>query len=612
MINTNIDNSDNSKTIRNKPNFLFIMTDEQRFPAPYENNEIKEWRSKYLKAQNKLRENGFEFLNHYTATTACAPARASLFTGQYPSLHGVSQTDGAAKGAFDPDMFWLDPNTVPTMGDYFREGGYRTYYKGKWHISASDIIIPGTKNAVASYDPNTGVPDPEKTKLYLKSERLDDFGYNLWLGPEPHGQAPHNSGASANIGVSGRDVVYRDEVVNLINKLDESDDPRPWFMVASFVNPHDIALYGELTKNLPIYNFDIDPSVPNIPPAPTANDDLSTKPECQESYKIKYQLGFQPTTDSETYRKLYYSLQLTVDNNVQHVLSALKKSKFFDNTVVVYTSDHGDYLGAHGLFQKWYTAYEEAIHVPLIIKLPKNINSSEKNIKNTSELTSAVDILPTLLNIAHLDVDSIQKKLRKDHDDVRKLVGKDLTQIILSDQNDSNDNCNDYDSTILFTADDDVLRGSNQVTLTGAPYTVVIQPNHIQTIVTKLNDNDIYKYSRYYDNPMFWSTPNVQDNVLLKEETITKDNITADITFTKIKTTPIPDQIEMYNLSTDPYEQFNLANPKYSTPDIKIIQDNLAKILDNQVKLKLLNPSNSTSLNDVALLDYLKLLPKPS
>ncbi len=71
--------------------------------------------------------------------SACAPSRASLLTGQYPSLHGVTQTDGLAKAADGPDMFWLAPDTVPTLGDWFRAGGYRTYFKGKWHASHAHL-----------------------------------------------------------------------------------------------------------------------------------------------------------------------------------------------------------------------------------------------------------------------------------------------------------------------------------------------------------------------------------------------------------------------------------------------------------------------------------------
>ena len=72
-----------------------------------------------------------ELHRHYAGSTACLPSRATLFTGQYPSLHRVTNTDGLAKQASDPLMTWLDPSTVPTMGDWFRAAGYRTHYRGK-------------------------------------------------------------------------------------------------------------------------------------------------------------------------------------------------------------------------------------------------------------------------------------------------------------------------------------------------------------------------------------------------------------------------------------------------------------------------------------------------
>lgn len=112
-----------------KPNFLIFIVDEQRFPTVYENKELKKWRKENLKTQELLRENGMEFLNHYIGSTACSPSRATLYTGQYPSLHGVTKTTGAAASAFEPDVFWLDPNTAPTFGDYFRAAGYRTFWK---------------------------------------------------------------------------------------------------------------------------------------------------------------------------------------------------------------------------------------------------------------------------------------------------------------------------------------------------------------------------------------------------------------------------------------------------------------------------------------------------
>lgn len=84
---SNIEDKNIINKFKNRPNFLIIMVDEQRFPPPYEDDRIKEWRKKYLRAQNFLRNNGAEFKNHYAASTACSPGRASIYTGQYPSLH---------------------------------------------------------------------------------------------------------------------------------------------------------------------------------------------------------------------------------------------------------------------------------------------------------------------------------------------------------------------------------------------------------------------------------------------------------------------------------------------------------------------------------------------
>ena len=149
-----------------KPNFLVIMVDEMRFPPVYENEELRKWQHQNLKSQNILRRYATEFRRHYTGSSACAPSRGTIFTGQYPSLHGVTQTSGLAKKAYDPDVFWLDENTVPVMSEYFEKNGYNTFYKGKWHVSDADIIIPGTNTPLDSFSPVTGIPVKEYTDLY--------------------------------------------------------------------------------------------------------------------------------------------------------------------------------------------------------------------------------------------------------------------------------------------------------------------------------------------------------------------------------------------------------------------------------------------------------------
>ncbi|MFA7267086.1 MAG: sulfatase-like hydrolase/transferase, partial [Candidatus Nanopelagicales bacterium] len=111
------------RSLRRRPNFLIVMVDEMRTAPVYESTELQLWRNSNLKNINSLRRRGYDFQNHHIMSVACTPSRTSIFTGQYPSLHGVSQTSGAAKTAIEEDMYWLDPATVPTMGHYFRAAG---------------------------------------------------------------------------------------------------------------------------------------------------------------------------------------------------------------------------------------------------------------------------------------------------------------------------------------------------------------------------------------------------------------------------------------------------------------------------------------------------------
>jgi arylsulfatase A-like enzyme len=121
--------------VSKRPNILIVLTDQQRFPTLYEPEGLRQWRRDEFVAERSLDETGVSFTRNYAMATACAPSRASLLTGQYPPLHGVTQTDGLGKSFDSPDMFWLAADTVPTIGDWFRAGGYRTFFKGKWHAS---------------------------------------------------------------------------------------------------------------------------------------------------------------------------------------------------------------------------------------------------------------------------------------------------------------------------------------------------------------------------------------------------------------------------------------------------------------------------------------------
>lgn len=569
-----------------QPNFLVILVDEERYPPVYESLEISAWSRKNRMAMQLLRSHGMEFHRHYIGSAACCPSRATLFTGQYPSLHGVTQTTGIAKGPFDPDMFWLDRNTVPTMGDYFRSAGYQTYYKGKWHFSYEDVIVPGTHASVPSYDPVTGVPDREKVELYLRANRLEDFGFSGWVGPEPHGRNPRNSGSSASIGLSGRDVVFAAEVVELIEALDKqksrNPDALPWLVVASFVNPHDIVLYGGITAHLPVFRFEVEP-MPDVPPPPTFDESLHTKPRCQASYRDIYPRALQPIFDQAFYRKLYYQLQKNVDQEIWKVLQALMRSSFYENTIILFTSDHGDLLGAHGdLHQKWYCAYEEMLHVPLIIHNPRLFSRHQ----NVHTLTSHVDLLPTMLGLAHADVPSLQNQLQSTFTEVHPFVGRDLASIILG-----NDALAIAEEPIYFMSDDDVTRGQHQINPLGQPYPAVIQPNHVETVIAPLQREgrqELWKFSRYYDNVQFWSQPGVSDERFVPMKGGRDEEEVCWMA--QYKTQPVSDEFELYNITDDPLETRNLANPAYATRITLQIQEWMMYLLEEQRKQKRLYP----------------------
>jgi arylsulfatase A-like enzyme len=554
-----------------RPNILFILTDEERYPPPYETGALRQWRETQLPGRALIRKHGLELNRHYIASAACVPSRASLFTGQYPSLHGTSQTDGAAKGAFGPDMFWLDPNTVPTLGHYFRAAGYKTFYKGKWHASESDILIPGTKTPLASYDA-AGFPDRALEQKYLQADRLDAFGFNGYIGPTPHGSDARNSGSSALTGPSGRDVAYADQVIGLLDELERGSDT-PWLTVLGLVNPHDIVLRGALSTLGQQFNFSVDPTVPNVPPAPTADEQLlPTKPICHASYKNTYQEAFQPTFGVEDFRRFYYQLHKNVDAQILRVMQRLQASRFYEDTIVVFTSDHGELLGAHGgLYQKWHNAYEEVVRVPCVIHNPRLFREAQQS----HEVTSHIDLVPTLIGLAGLDQDQLRRTLTPTHTEAQPLVGRDLSRMVTGEAAWPRQG-----EPAFFMTDDEPTSGSNQQNFTGFAYNSVIQPNHVETIVVRLDGaggGKLWKYSRYFDSPQFWTTPGVSD---VTRAEIGKPGATCDQEL--LRTQPAPEQREMYDLETDPLETRNLAFEGHKTIASQAIQALLERLLDEQ------------------------------
>lgn len=474
-----------------KPNFLIILIDEERYPVTYETDELKEWKKQNLKFQTKLAQKGTVFHNHYTNTTACVPARATLHTGQYPLVHGVTQTDGLAKSAEDPEMKWLGKFTVPTLGNYFTEYGYRSIIKGKWHISDSSIKFPNGQ-IMNTYDQN-GKPIHELQDIYLKQNVLKDYGYNGWIGPEPHGMAPLNSASSVPPSQQGRDVEFTRQIINELDNL--SNKKEPWLIFANLVNPHDITLIGNLSDTkMSGFDFQIDPTLPeqlftreyHI----SHNESLKSKPKAQKHYRDLYHKAVQPILNRDKYHRYYYSAQKNVDQNIQKIWKKLKSLECYKDTIILFMSDHGDLLASHGsMYQKWHNAYQESIHVPLIISSPLFGNKH----RDVYELTSHIDILPTLLGLADANIEELRHKLMKKFKLALPLPGRDLSKHFEKKYLHV-----DFPyQPIYFYTEDEPFKGENQVNTFCKSYDSIPQPNHVQAIIAKYK-NKLWKLTNYY------------------------------------------------------------------------------------------------------------------
>jgi choline-sulfatase len=236
-------------------------------------------------------------------------------------------------------------------------------------------------------------------------------------------------------------------------------------------------------------------------------------------------------------------------------------TSFRENTIVVFTSDHGDLLGAHANFQKWFNIYEESIHVPMIFYSPTLLPQGV----NIDLLTSHVDLLPTLCGLAGVNANQIIDQFQASYTNSRTLVGRDLSSIIKNVPTQAE--IDSMQEPILFITYDQILTGATSENYMGDPYTYVSQPAFIDAVITIL-DGDIWKFAMYFENMDFASAP------------------LSCTCSTPLENPPPDPEYEMYNLSEDPTETDNLAgNPSYA-----VIQAQLYALLMQQMHEKALQP----------------------
>jgi len=555
-----------------RPDIVILMTDEERAIPPYESPEVLAWRDRTLHGRKWFDEHGISFARHYTGSLACAPSRPTIFTGHYPDLHGVTQTDGLGKMPDDSRMRWLRQGEVPTLGNWFRTAGYDTHYDGKWHISHADLHdadghVLATNNA-------DGVVDHVAVQRYLDADPLAPFGFSGWVGPEPHGALPGNAGVR-------RDPLVADRVVAWLTdryarrRAGDPDALRPFLLVASFVNPHDIVLFPLWARRSPVNSSPLDP--PPVPAAPTADEDLSSKPAAQIAYREAYYSGYGPAPainrtydrNAQRYRDLYYRLHAEVDGPIDRVRRAVTEGGS-DNAVLVRTSDHGDLLGAHGgLHQKWFNLYDEATRVPFVIA---RIGERSTQPRVVNAPTSHVDLVPTLLSAAGIDVAEAAGALAESFSEVHELPGRDLMPVV------DGASADEARAVYLMTRDN-MLEGDSGANGLARRLKKTVNPpaplriripahtaSNFEGLVVRVDDTTaaggaghLWKLVRTFDDPGTWTEPGVRHlaaNGLGGEE---------------YRTSPLDDQWELYDLTGDSIE----ADNRWPDPDLHDLRQHL-------------------------------------
>ena len=549
-----------------RPDVVILVTDEERATPPYESADVLAWRRRALGGRRWFDEHGVSFTRHYTGSLACVPSRPTIFTGQYPDLHGVTQTDGIGKRYDDSRLRWLRPGEVPTLGNWFRAAGYDTHYDGKWHVSHADLEDPDTGRPLATND-DKGVVDPAAVRQYLDADPLRPYGFSGWVGPEPHGAAMSNTGLRRDPIVAERVVAWLEDRYARRRAGDEHA-LRPFLLVASFVNPHDIVLFPAWQRRSPLApSPSLDP--PHVPAPPTADEDLRTKPAAQIAFREAYYSGYglAPAVsrgyqrNAQRYRDLYYRLHAEVDGPLDWVRRAVTEGGS-ENAVLVRTSDHGDLLGAHGgLHQKWFNLYDEATRVPFVIA---RIGPNATQPRVVAAPTSHVDLVPTLLGAAGIDVDVVADALTDAFSEVHPLPGRDLMPVV-------DGAAADEGRAVYLMTRDNVLEGDTGASLTASQLGLTVNPPvplrirvpaHVATnfegLVVRV-DGQLWKLVRTFDDPSTWTEPGVRQ--------LASSGLGGEAN----RTDPLDDQWELYDLTADPVE----ADNRWTDPDLHDLRAHL-------------------------------------
>jgi len=491
--------------------------------------------------RDRLAKMGTTFENHQICSAVCTPSRSVIFTGQH-----IQHTR-----MFDNTNFpWIDSLSfdIPTIGHMMQDAGYYTTYHGKWHLNHDmDKPIKGRKKILIGHD------IMEKYGYMEYNGLGDDIA--LVLGGYHYDQF---STATAQGWLRRKGKALNQE-------------DKPWFLTLGLVNPHDAMFFntdqpGKDVQKKPGLSFDIvrDPDdkvykkewdYPLSPSRKQPWDDPGRPPAHKEYQKCRQALVGQFPNEDARWKRLqdyYLNCISDCDRSVDRILTELDNLGMTDNTIVIFTADHGELRGAHGMHGKGSAAYREQNNVPYIIYHP-DIQGGGK----CKALTSHVDLIPTILAMTGAD--------KKQKPEVMKnLHGHDISPVLKNPEKAPHDAIRGgalycFGMWCYMDADwlakvSKILAAGKKLNLDTMPKPDVNKRSAIRTIF-----DGRYKFSRYF-NPTQHNRPTTIEQIYEVND------------------------VELYDLEEDPHEMHNLGlDKKKNAQLIMAMNDKMNKLIDDEV-----------------------------
>ena len=363
-----------------RPNILIFMTDQQR------GDSILPYSKAKTPCMDKFCQEGITFSKAFTISPHCCPSRATFFSGLYPSQHGVWNNvnvgNALSRGLYEGIKLWSED---------FREAGYDMYFSGKWHVS--DVESPLDRgfnhmtipNPVSKGPITHKKPDPYEWERYVNLPPLTERraaqivhpGYPLYT----------HYGETEN---PFNDETVVNDAVKIIRERKKSDTP--WCQYIGALGPHDP--YYVPKSFLDLYDID------EIKLPDNFSDTMKDKPSMYRRIRDK----FGQLTEMEQREALRHYLAFCTyeDHLFGQVLNALEESGEAENTLALFTSDHGDYAAEHGLWCKGLPCFEGAYHIPAVVRWPGRLKNPGAVVDSFINLS---DFAPSFLEIAGIKTD---------------------------------------------------------------------------------------------------------------------------------------------------------------------------------------------------------------